>query len=701
MPDRPANAAAPARDREHPFLICSRDQFPALRRRADNEPWATMKRRALEAAAEGFAFLGKMPADAHRLQQYLGALALAYIVEPDRRAAHARAVHQAVVEHLAAIDFDQSKLHIGVVSPGGAAFSAIIALDIVQADLSTDQIAACEKLIDEQLGRIRLKGPWPLARMGVKGTWAVYKGERTEPDDAYLREMLSQMTEDGVATSAMSYGVVRFGSGVSRPQKSGYADVLEFTGIDRRYYQHPRLRRFYTWLYGCAVTPDRHLHWFGDMASDRPSRGALLWRTGRFGDQAGRYAAWALADRQPPGHVLSYVLMTEAHEPELPRSRYYMDGGAFFREARDTPDALAAAMYNITSQPGWHAHEETNAISLVAHGTQLLVNGGWLGNTTRPAELQNTLSLNGKRHEARTGSGLDEALTSDRFDYAAGRSGDAMPGAAHFVRSLLLVHGQDQVPGYFVTLDHVHAPVGDTVNHYLQLSTRTEPSEVEAGVEYEAVVDLFTQTPGVRFSMFYGQAPQSISRRLVPSGSARRKVPEHYRLAAEFPTDERGKARLITLVYPHGQKRARVAFNRMADDGADGVSLAQVGDVVDYVYTSAGDQAHKLAGGAVFRGRAACYRLQGERLRFFFVRRGVAFRAGDVGFTADKPVSLHLRGGTGRAWADEATKMRLYHPGIRGVRRAGRELEPTASGDGWIAFTLPAGENQPLELELR
>lgn len=51
LPMAGAMGAAP---RAHPFLICTADQFETLRQRAADEPWATMQRQALDAAAAAF-----------------------------------------------------------------------------------------------------------------------------------------------------------------------------------------------------------------------------------------------------------------------------------------------------------------------------------------------------------------------------------------------------------------------------------------------------------------------------------------------------------------------------------------------------------------------------------------------------------------------------------------------------------------------
>lgn len=75
-----------------------------------------------------------------------------------------------------------------------------------------------------------------LRRRASREPWASMRS------DAFYEKYLGQMTPDGVTSAAPMYAFARLGSGNDRPQKTAYADVLEFTGIDRRYYNNPKLK---------------------------------------------------------------------------------------------------------------------------------------------------------------------------------------------------------------------------------------------------------------------------------------------------------------------------------------------------------------------------------------------------------------------------------------------------------------------------
>ena len=463
-------------EQKHPFLICKRDQFPELRRRAKREPWKSMGEQAIKISNSGYSPReGRMLGE--QLGLYVGACALAYIVDSGNKKQHAESVRECIERHLPNAFNVGGNGWLKTVPPMCGAFNCIIALDVVHNDLTPAQIKACETVIEQQTKKIgRDSRSWPKARLGTHGTWDIYKGVRTTPDDRYYKFLVEEMTEDGVATRSPGYSFARIVGTPDRVQKAAYMDVLEFTGIDRRYYKDERIRGYFRWIFSNGYNPAGFLHLFGDMHPKAVPgihgvAGHLLpWRVGRFGREAAGYVAWAVGDKKPPGHILPYVLMKEPlPKPLAPQSQLYMKGGAFFRD-RTTPaptstpkntrnsgrpawrrkrarqprnawvgnpnPGLGGALYNITSGVGYHTHQEVNALALCAYGNNLLVNGGWLAPSTRPANRNNTLAINGAGHRKMTGAGLEEGLVGGEIEYACGLSGPAL-GDDAFARSLL------------------------------------------------------------------------------------------------------------------------------------------------------------------------------------------------------------------------------------------------------------------------
>lgn len=686
---------------EHPFLITTRDRFDELIARAEREPWKTMAadaRRRVEAGFNGNFRNG--------LQQYIGACALAYILDKDDRRANAERVRDAILL-LEKAEFDRKKSWIGTVPPMGAAFVAILALDIAYDDLTEQEIADLGSLIEKQIGKIRPRGAWLAARLGTHGTWELFKNPAAgkTPDfrrrflQPFYRNYLQQMTPDGVSTVSPGYGFARLGSGSDRPQKTGFADVLEFTGVDNRYYDNPELEAFYRWLFGYSVTPAKEYHLFGDVGPNWGiGNASLFWRVGRFDERAAAYAAWLLEGKNPPGHILSYILMTEPlPEAVVPQSRLFMQGEAVFREPEDSPMSLGAALYNITEDDEYHTHEEANAISLAAYGNNLVVNGGWLGPPTWPASMNNTLTINGESHNKKIGGGLVEGLTSHGFDYAVGDAGPALGNDA-FRRSLILVHGTDTLGGYFLTLDEVDADPGESVHHHLHLAS-TDPAEVVADKRhFRAAINHHADVEGVSMDVFFAGDPSSVEQDLVPSGFLKRtpRAGKHYRLTSVFPTDAEGDARLLAVMFPANESHPAADLSRIVGEGYRGVAVKLRDGVTDFAIESAGDAAIEHEGAAL-QARLAVFRTRGENTDFYFTRLGTSFRRGEVGFTSDAPISIHMAGSRGAVTSDGAT-VTLHHPGVTGVRLNGEAVEPAEVKGGQLRVHLPEGRH---DIELR
>ncbi|MDF3130257.1 hypothetical protein P0Y35_13700 [Kiritimatiellaeota bacterium B1221] len=560
------------------------------------------------------------------LQIYMGAVGLAYILEPDREDRHAQRVKEVILDGLSQVDFNPKKEWLGVVEPMGAAFTCILALDIVYADLSEEEVLACEDVIAQQINKIPKQGAWPAARMGTFGTWEIYKGVRKGPDNIYYKRVTQQMTDDGVSTVSPGYAFARLGAGDDRPQKGAYADVLEFTGLDNRYYEDPLLKKFYRFLFSAAITPARKNHLFGDVGPGwRRGTSALLWRVGRFDEQAAAYAAWLLDGTEAPGHLLPYLLMKEPlPEAVVPQSQLFWEGAAVFRESADSPFSFGAMLYNITQRAEWHTHEEVNHISLAAYGERVLVNGGWLGEPTRAPDKNNTLSINGQRHKSKTGAGLVEGLMAEGFDYACGDSGRAL-GDDHFLRNLFLIHGRDGVPGYFVIYDEVDAAPGDKIHLYLQPASEQKAEVLISGAHYRSVLDHHTEHKDLSLDVVYVTPADEVKQDLVASGDLQRtpKSGKHFRLEAVFHAGAEGKRELLTLLLPRLKGQPEVeAFD--FPEGTNAIQITFPDGVVDTLWLGRPDKITSV-GGYLFQGDFCYAREKSGVLDAYFVKNATRF----------------------------------------------------------------------------
>ena len=681
----------PSNGLEHPFLIVKKEQYGALRAKADTEPWKSMKADAIARSNAGLPAGGSGSSAAYDLQFFIGAAALAYILDEGNAQVHAERVRDAILKKYATLSLKDGSDWSGVVPPMGSFFVAVLSLDIVYDALSAEEIQQCENVISNQIFKIARGGSWADVRRGTHGTWDIYKGDRTEPDNEYYAGIIAQITEDGVSPVTVHYAWERVGGGDSRISKSGYMDVLEFTGIDQRYYNHDRLQKFQRWLFGSSVNTAKEMCIIGDMLPTQGLGNHLLHRrVVNFDMEAAAYAAWFHEGEPAKGHILTYVVPKEPlPAPKVPESQLYEDGGAFFREKPDDPNGLHAVLYNIKAQEEWHTHQEVNGLALSGYGNRLLVNGGRLGAPTRPAPLNNTLSINGSEHNSRNGDGLLEGFTTNEFDYACGSEGGALSNADH-LRSLLLVHAADGAQAYCLLFDEVKAQAGDRVNNYLHPANQSVVTELAAGMEYTANIDHYPTVPGAKLSFFYATPPLEVKVEKVPSAVPDRYpgYPDHNRLESIYETDGNGHKNLLTILFPHNASHPKAAFSRIEQDGFAGGSIAQGGNVIDFAFES-NELDQETYEGVVFQAKASLYRKINGALSFYFVRKGTHFLYQGLGFDADAPVSIYFKQKEGVV-ISEGTRLTLKGPGVESLT-----FEPAAtilnSSADLVEVELPAG----------
>lgn len=558
----PSPEVPPSSSSNHPFLITSASAFEAERAKAAREPWKSIADDAIARSDNGFSMNNGNSTNAYNLQKFVGAAALAYIIEPDRADTHADRVLDAFTGGYARLQFDDSGPWGGVVPNMGSLFVGILALDIVHDALSADEVNQCEQVIETQLSKINRAGSWSDARLGTFGTWDIYRGVRTTPDDAYYEGIMRQITPDGASPVTIHYAWERLGGGDSRLSKSGYMDVLEYTGIDRRYYGEERLQKFYRWLFGSSVNASREMAIIGDMLPTQNLGNHMLHRRiGNFDQEAAALGAWFHEGEPAIGNILTYLLPQAAlPDPQVPSSKLYQNGGAYFREGPDDPASIHAILYNIMSQDEWHTHQEINGLALSAYGNRLLVNGGRLGAPTRPAALNNTLTLGGEEHSSRLGGGIRAGFTCEGLDFAVGRAGPALSQGQH-LRSLILVHGRNATRGYVLVIDEVTNASAD-VHAYYHPANESQIIEDAANGTYTALIDHYPTIPGASLNLHFAPLPDEVRVEKVPSAVPERYpgYPDHNRLEAVYGMNESNAITTTAVLFPYDQTHPPAQF---------------------------------------------------------------------------------------------------------------------------------------------
>ncbi len=683
-PTEKPNEPDGTKNNKHPFLIVTQDMYPALREKASQEPWKSMKADAVIRSKQVI-----INPSTVQLNEYVGAAALAYILDEAKSKSHALRVRNAIINH-------HSKLKLApgdwgtVVPPMGALFTAILALDIVYDALTEEDIAQCEEIIESQISKLSINNDQ--AARGAHGTWEIYKGKRTTPDDIYYDLIMNQITPDGVSPVTPTYGWARIGGGNSEVSKSGYMDVLEFTGVDKRFYNNERIKKFQRWLYGSSVNCAKDYIIIGDMLPTAKVGPSLLhWRIVNFDSEAAGYAAWLYEGRTPPGHILSYILpKSKLPSPVVPSSKLYENGGAFLRDKEDDPNGLQLTLYNIKTQDEWHTHNEVNGLSLSGLGNRLLVNGGRLGAPVRAANLNNTLTINGENHISRLGGGIVGGFTSDVLDFAIGSSGPALSSAFH-LRNTILVHTTPNTPGYFIIFDEVEAKWGQKIKKYLHPANESTVDVVAPLTEYTAEIDHYPTVGNVSASFYYLTPPNEVNVEKVKSAVPDRypNYPDHNRLESVYDVDVYGNKNLTTVIYPFltNANLTKAKLEKIEGENMNACTVSY-GNVTDYIFEiTPGREVN--SSGMNIRGDLSLIRKIGDKPSFYFVKNGNYLISESFGFKSDRMVTVYTDGKKGTI-ISEGAKVKLMGVGM-GKAKFSSLVEVISSGTDFIEVQLEKG----------
>ena len=695
----------------HPKLIIRESSFQAMRDRAALEPWSSMMADAIATSNAGYVPGGNNFEIARNLTRFASASALAYVLDETNARLYATRVRDAILDHLGTLTFGSNDWGT-VVPPAHALFNLTLALDVVYNHLTPAEVAACESEMQDKVNDV-WTGDWESAGLGAIGTWDVYTGARTTPDDGYYSSLMDGLSQDGVFYGGRCYAWARW-TAASRYVKNMYMDVLEFTGVDRRYYNNPRIIGLYEWLYGQSDAVFGAPISFGDCAIE-PYRGHTydeppLYRAEKFGSTVGQYAATDLP-AQISGNLLSYVLPDGPLPPAVyATSKIYPDGGGFFLEAMPSQAARSTAMggvlWNTMGYEG-HSHYEVNAIALAGYNEYLLVNSGYAGWDSGPPGYSwswihddersgNTLRTN-SRHATKTGGGVVEGFTDTLFDYASGDDGPALPSDVH-LRNFVFVHSDDSSNAYFVLFDEVYADSGERIwmnLHPNTLATTGIQTNVNK-TEYTATIDAVAVEPDrVKLTLFYATPPDAVRR--LDGGVATWEAPgggfEGEYLESEYTAPGSGEKNLVAILFPHDSEHPKAEMTRLLVAGSSGATIDHGAGVMDYAFesTGAGPLTHD---GNTFTGRALlCRKGSNDANVFYFVRKGTSFSTTDgppVGFVSAEDVSVYVRG-TGGSIVSPGTSVRFTYPAISGVALDGSAVSNIDSGTNWVEVNVPSG----------
>ena len=731
----------------HPFLIVQPSDYQELRDRANRSPWSEMKDKAVRRAknlsyepdGDNARFAG------FKLRDIMGYAALAYILDPGNQRDYVTKIQQtlnvALPDMQAEHDADEEGWDTNVAFQGGL-FNAILALDIIYDDLPANDRSRIEENIEALVNDFM--DNWGPANHSIAALWALYKGDSSTLErelQAYQEAWTVNITPDGVYAPGTGYGAERI-NGCTREHKALGMDVWAYHNY-HDYSADERFIKLHEWLYGYSHTPDFRRMAFGDssphqrlLANRRNPANCSTqpYRAYKFGDRARRYVTWQMQDdynlnsgnaaTNPNGRLLTYILMRNTvpnlAEKEVPPSRVFQDGGAWFIEPNQSRTALAGALWNV-KQDDVHGHKETNALFLSGYGSHLLSNSGYIGwgrgvepfswsYINRRAVSGNTGLIDyvfdssqegdppeANDHQSKHGAGITESILAPTFDYAQGDSGDALPNGQH-LRNFHFVHPTDEANGYWFLVDEFNN--GNTVHlafhPYSRTITTIAPDE-----EYQAdIVDYENENlTDIQLSMFLGTEPTN--------------VPKHQGVIAGpnlrheylYPTYDRGSGikRIVTVLFPSDSNHSKASFSRIGSNGEAGYTGAKVdhgtvdrgNHVIDYILES-DNRSIKPIDSVSLQAFRSFFRLVDNNLRAFYAV-GTLFEYGTnqakIGFKTNDAIALYLRDGEGTVISPVSQDVTLYSPNVNDVVLNGSSGAIVQAGDGWVTVHIPQGSS--------
>jgi len=238
------------------------------------------------------------------------------------------------------------------------------------------------------------------------------------------------------------------------------------------------------------------------------------------------------------------------------------------------------------------------------------------------AVSSNTVLIDEKDHVAKKGEGIREGFTAQRFDYASGDSGNALPNGKHH-RNFIFVHPQDGRNGYFLLVDEIK-----TINRMKsKVNVALHPNSAVYSIisdmkEYRWAINQFSGND-VFLTIFLGTQPKAVTLKNGALNTRNLGFVGKY-LYTTYDTSSAGKRNIVTVVFPHNADHPKAAMARISGTDYSGAQINLGASIKDVALESSG--ASVITHGAVnFQAKTCVYRMSSENLNFYFIRKGRFF----------------------------------------------------------------------------
>lgn len=773
----------------HPFIIVKESDYPALQAlsvgASSRAPFIRMRTDAMSIPSyTSYDTSASVSTRSISLIKIMDSTALAYIVDPANRAAH----RDRFYTYLKYWDLTQpgnitKDLNINdwnaCVPPTAAFFATIVAMDIIYNDPATTAAQILQR--DNFNAMMETPGnawtsttpgtmgaatwiksqyePYHLeSLMSARALWALWKDglvNNTALNDAvtvYKDHWRDHITDDGCYREFGGYGLSRAGD-PSRYNKGVFHDIIVYTGIDPAWYSDPKMSKFYEWIGGYSLLPNRHIWPLGDSsyAPQGFTYASPFDRASKFSTLGGSYGEWQQNGAVPAAKLFSYLVRARtpvAPVAQAPASRIFADGAAYLLQKNGGVNSLAAVLTNLktTTVPNLgHLHRSTNSLSIASLGEILLRAPGYNGFDS-PASATNNFGFNfayvnnhaisqnvalfnysisnylnptfTNEHRAKHGGYGLQGLLTDTLDYATGDTGALTDGTrainnGRHNRHVVAVYPQDGVNGYVYSIDELEGSATGTgqLAWHPYSSTITVNADNTGNDRYEwQIRQKANTTDQLYLSIFMPTAPDAkqqydgLFADDIQGGASTsfvgRYIFNSYNLNASTK-----KRNVLTMFFPRKSTQAVPTMERITATGTGGVTsqaaaFAFDGGVTDFSFESDGTGERTLvsptydATGAAARGKAVVYRKINSALAFYFVGKGRSFKNTPTGFTrgfvSDADVDIHMKGNTGSI-VSPGTAITFYTSGTPAARLNGTLVTPLSSGAGFVRVSVPAG----------
>ncbi len=718
----------------HPFIIVKSTDYPALQAlsvgASSKVPFIRMRTDAMNISnTTTYSETAAVATRAGSMIKIMDSTALAYLMAPANRNTYRNRFYQYLKYWDLAQNGNITKdLFIndwGACVPTAAAFFAtIIAMDIIYNDPSTTSAQITQRsnfnTMMEVAGTAGTQTPYVAGTMGAatffktqyepyhleslmsaRALWALWKDgpvNNTALSDAvtvYKDHWRDHITEDGCYREFGGYAMARAGD-PSRYNKGVFHDVIVYAGIDPTWYSDPKMSKFYEWLGGYALMPNRYNWPLGDgsYAPFTATYASPFDRAGNFSTLGLAYGEWQQNGAIPPAKLFSYLARARATGTATalePPSRIFNNGAAYLRQKDGGTQSLAAVLTNqkFTTVPNLgHLHRNTNSLSIAGFGEILLRGPGYNGYAAAATDPNNfgfdfsylnnhAISQNvalfnysignyqnpsfTNDHRAKHGGYGVQGLLSDSLDYATGDSGlltdaNRTINNGRHIRHTVAIYPQDGINGYVYAMDELEgnssATTGQLAWHPYS-DTITFNSDNSSNDRYEwQIRQKANTTDQLYLSIFMPTAPNSKTQYdgLFADdiqGSASTSFVGKYIFNGYTLNSTTKKKNVLTMFFPRKSALAVPAMERIAASGtgtaAQAAAFAFAGGVTDFAIESDGTGERTITSsaydpaGAAARGKAVIYRKiateNSTDLAFYFVAKGRSFKNTPTGHT--------------------------------------------------------------------